>query len=111
MNERKGFGTWKDENNKNYFLHRDDTLIKELGLVWIMTGYKQTEEQIKYGVSRRNKGRGTKLKVYFIDVGQADCILLVNNKSSMLIDAGNNEDGFPRWDGVPSSPSSAGAGW
>ena len=33
------------------------------------------------------------LKVYFIDVGQADCILLVNNKSSMLIDAGNNEDG------------------
>ena len=34
-----------------------------------------------------------KLKVYFIDVGQADCILLVNNKSSMLIDAGNNEDG------------------
>ncbi len=66
LNERKGFGTWKDENNKNYFLHRDDPLIKELGLVWIMTGYKQTEEQIKYGVSRRNKGRGTKLKVYFM---------------------------------------------
>lgn len=33
------------------------------------------------------------LKVYFIDVGQADSILLTNQNSSMLIDAGNNEDG------------------
>lgn len=34
-----------------------------------------------------------KLKVYFIDVGQADSILVMNQKESMLIDAGNNEDG------------------
>lgn len=33
------------------------------------------------------------LQVYFIDVGQADSILITNNNSSMLIDAGNNEDG------------------
>jgi len=33
------------------------------------------------------------LNVYFIDVGQADCILIQNNNESMLIDAGNNEDG------------------
>ncbi len=33
------------------------------------------------------------LNVYFIDVGQADSILITNNDSSMLIDAGNNEDG------------------
>lgn len=33
------------------------------------------------------------LKVYFIDVGQADSILIVNNDKTMLIDAGNNEDG------------------
>lgn len=33
------------------------------------------------------------LKVYFIDVGQADCILLQNGEHNMLIDAGNNEDG------------------
>lgn len=33
------------------------------------------------------------LKVYFIDVGQADSILVINGKESMLIDAGNNEDG------------------
>lgn len=33
------------------------------------------------------------LKVYFIDVGQADSILVINQDKSMLIDAGNNEDG------------------
>lgn len=33
------------------------------------------------------------LKVYFIDVGQADSILIINGNKTMLIDAGNNEDG------------------
>lgn len=33
------------------------------------------------------------LEVYFIDVGQADSILVMNGNESMLIDAGNNEDG------------------
>lgn len=33
------------------------------------------------------------LKIYFIDVGQADSILIQNNNESMLIDGGNNEDG------------------
>ena len=33
------------------------------------------------------------LSVYFIDVGQADSILISNNNEHMLIDAGNNEDG------------------
>ena len=33
------------------------------------------------------------LRVYYFDVGQADSILIVNNGESMLIDAGNNEDG------------------
>lgn len=33
------------------------------------------------------------LKVYFIDVGQADSILVMNENEAMLIDAGNNEDG------------------
>jgi len=33
------------------------------------------------------------LKVYFLDVGQADSILITNNNEYMLIDAGNNEDG------------------
>jgi competence protein ComEC len=33
------------------------------------------------------------LKVSYIDVGQADSILITLNQHSMLIDAGNNEDG------------------
>jgi len=32
------------------------------------------------------------LKVHFIDVGQADCILIQQGNANMLIDAGNNED-------------------
>ena len=32
-------------------------------------------------------------KIYFFDVGQADSILIVNNAETMLIDAGNNDDG------------------
>ena len=33
------------------------------------------------------------LQVYFFDVGQADSILVKNEDKTMLIDAGNNEDG------------------
>jgi len=33
------------------------------------------------------------LEVYYLDVGQADSILIKNNNKYMLIDAGNNEDG------------------
>ena len=33
------------------------------------------------------------LTVYFIDVGQADSILITNQQEAMLIDAGNNADG------------------
>jgi competence protein ComEC len=33
------------------------------------------------------------LKIYYIDVGQADSILINNNGEYALIDAGNNEDG------------------
>ena len=35
----------------------------------------------------------SELQVHFIDVGQADCILLTNGEEHMLIDAGNNDDG------------------
>lgn len=33
------------------------------------------------------------LSVHYIDVGQADCILLIQGTHSMLIDGGNNDDG------------------
>lgn len=33
------------------------------------------------------------LKIHFFDVGQADSILLISDNKTMLIDAGNNDDG------------------
>ena len=48
-----------------------------------------------YYVSKEVKRENTvaNLEVQFIDVGQADCILIRNNGHNMLIDAGNNKDG------------------
>lgn len=59
---------------------------------------------IGYGISTQDEIFGQKieetatqvtddLQVYFIDVGQADSILIKNKQETMLIDAGNNEDG------------------
>lgn len=36
---------------------------------------------------------GNDLYIYYLDVGQADSIFVYNNEETMLIDAGNNEDG------------------
>lgn len=36
---------------------------------------------------------GEELKIYYFDVGQADCELLICNNETMLIDGGNNGDG------------------
>lgn len=48
-------------------------------------------------ITDRQEGVSTKvsgdLEVYFLDVGQADSILIRNEDYNMLIDAGNNEDG------------------
>lgn len=63
---RKGFGTYKDSTGKTYFVHKDDPIIKELNLVWILCGYKFTLAQRKHMVEMRNGGRGTKIKVYFM---------------------------------------------
>lgn len=64
--ERAGFGTYRDDNGNTYFLHRDDPQIKDMNLVWNLLGYRPTRKQIEHGLSRRNKGRGTKIKMYFM---------------------------------------------
>ncbi len=51
--------------------------------------YHPKKEQTKETVSIE----GDNLKIYFLDVGQADSILINDSGKYMLIDAGNNEDG------------------
>ena len=59
------------------------------------TGDTQTSSQDNAAVQgTRTQVSGT-LNVEFIDVGQADAILIYNDENAMLIDAGNNPDGKP----------------
>lgn len=44
-------------------------------------------------ISNNNIPVDSNLRIYFLDVGQADSILVVNDDKTMLIDAGNNQDG------------------
>lgn len=59
--------------------------------------------QYVYTTDQRKQAEGNKatsaevtddplMKVHFIDVGQADCILVEHNKKYMLVDGGNNAD-------------------
>ncbi|MDO5516061.1 MAG: ComEC/Rec2 family competence protein [Clostridium sp.] len=43
-------------------------------------------------ISSNFNNSGEELKIHYIDVGQADCILLQQGDENMLIDAGNNDD-------------------
>jgi hypothetical protein len=65
-NTRKGFGCYKDQNNKIYFLHKDDKLIRELNLVGHQKGFKFNKDQINIMLNNRHNCRGIKIKVYFM---------------------------------------------
>lgn len=45
-----------------------------------------------YETFSSQESEASELKVHFIDVGQADCILVESEGNYMLVDAGNNED-------------------
>lgn len=54
---------------------------------------KSTENSEAMQINLKTSEVSTDLKVYFLDVGQADSILIQNQDKNMLIDAGNNKDG------------------
>ena len=57
------------------------------------TGNNNSENKVNGVGVNPNFTEGNDLYVYFLDVGQADSIFIYNNDETMLIDAGNNEDG------------------
>lgn len=75
-------------SNKQILIEADKLLGTDLASTISFESINKDEKQeIKEFVASDD------LKVYFIDVGQADSILILNKEESMLIDAGNNEDG------------------
>lgn len=75
-------------------------LAKQLGIETVATVNTENEnnninKEVNKGniTGNSNLNNDENLKIYFIDVGQADSILVSNKEHNMLIDAGNNEDG------------------
>ena len=78
---------------------RNQKFIRHLIIVLLVLGYYYYSDNIeKESYSKKEDTTkiqevSTNLNIHYIDVGQADSILITNNNNSMLIDAGNNEDG------------------
>lgn len=70
-----------------------------IAIAYVYSTYQNTDKTVNDNTIKQRKTESTlkessnNLDVYFLDVGQADSILLSNNRHYMLIDAGNNEDG------------------
>ena len=69
-------------------------------IITIISIYFNNEKEVQSTTTQNRKteqvintSAADNLKVHFIDVGQADSILIEQNNEYMLIDAGNNEDG------------------
>lgn len=60
----------------------------------LVSNIKEAEDGTKtIVIGSGNANDENNLKVYYINVGQADSILIINQNEATLIDAGNNEDG------------------
>lgn len=72
-----------------------------LVLIILVSGYlyttyfdnKNITKDVTTNVKQTINESSSNLKIYFVDVGQADCILINDNNEYSLIDAGNNEAG------------------
>lgn len=77
----------QNDDIRNYI---NDTNNSESNLI---STIQETKSGKTIVIGSGNVYNENNLHVYYIDVGQADSILIVNNNESMLIDSGNNEDG------------------
>ena len=85
---QKYFETYIAQQNKQEIENEDISSSKEKqnAIVNSENGIKQIV------IGKGDANNKNNLHVYYIDVGQADSILITNENHSILIDAGNNED-------------------
>lgn len=72
--------------------NKNNTYAVLMAVALIIYGICFGGTEDSYGMDTNTNVEG-EIKVSFVDVGQADCILIQNDNENMLIDAGNNEDG------------------
>ena len=82
---------------------KKNKFIRHLIIILLVIGYYYFSDQInqeshskvedQQSIKEVSREVTTDLEIHYIDVGQADSILITNNNYNMLIDAGNNEDG------------------
>lgn len=76
--------------NKNKLLY---SIVVSLIVIAGALFSKDSMEEVKNNSIFNNMQSPSQMEVHFIDVGQADSILIESANEYMLIDAGNNEDG------------------
>lgn len=78
-NSDSGLNNASSKNSEDSFGDFDDSSVVQT-----------SDDNSKYEIG--DKDLKDILKIHYIDVGQADCILLQQGDESMLIDGGNNDD-------------------
>ena len=77
-----------ERDKRNQILKRIASIsILTLLIVLLVLISNITDKNLEYIVDE------SKLQIIYFDVGQADSILVMNEEQTMLIDAGNNDDG------------------
>jgi len=94
--------------NESMFTEEDYKKLQTVGTHTVTVVYKLLKEEITVTLKRNeNVIYDRDLKVYFINVGQADCIfIMLPNGKNLMIDAGLdhatsfNENNFPSWKNI-----------
>ena len=83
----------KSKSNIEVFIGLISFIIILIVVLMNVTNTQNKNTIKEVSISSTSQVLTDKLNVYFIDVGQADSILVSNKNETMLIDAGNNENG------------------